>query len=327
VKGFLLSTSERNGSSVASEGWDVIGDIHGDATKLQGLLTTMGYTDEGAGWKHRSRRAIFVGDLIDRGPAQAEVVEIARTMVQRGNALIAAGNHEFNAIAFATRLPNGEGYCRPHTDKNRKQHREYLYQIGWNSDLHRQHLEWFRTLPLAVEVDGLRVVHACWDDASLDALESYLADDGGFSPNLIHAAANRGSESWQAIEHLLKGPEVPLPRPYEFPAGVPRHEARLQWWRPEATRLDEAVWIPGGATEPDGSPYVLTDDSPFVSPVEPYRSLTPVIVGHYWFRGEPKPCSAKVACVDYSAAKGGPLVAYRWSGETELLAENFTTFE
>ncbi len=122
-------------------------------------------------------------------------------------------------------------------------------------------------MPLAVEVDGLRVVHACWDDASLDALESYLADDGGFSPNLIHAAADKGSESWQAIEHLLKGPEVPLPRPYEFPTGVPRHEARLQWWRPEATRLDEAVWIPGGATEPDGSPYVLTDDSPFVSPV------------------------------------------------------------
>ena len=119
---------------------------------------------------------------------------------------------------------------------------------------------------------------------------------------------------------------MPLPRPYDFPAGVPRHEARLQWWLADATRLDEAVWIPGGATEPDGSPYVLTDDSPVVSPVEPYRSATPVIVGHYWFRGDPAPCSAKVACVDYSAAKGGPLVAYRWSGETELTAEHFAAF-
>ena len=53
--------------------------------------------------------------------AQAEVVEIARIMVQRGDALIVAGNHEFNAIAFATPRRNGEGYCRPHIDKNRKQ--------------------------------------------------------------------------------------------------------------------------------------------------------------------------------------------------------------
>lgn len=321
-----MTTAEDNGGTLTGEGWDVIGDVHGEATKLRGLLTVMGYTHDGTGWRHPSRRAIFVGDLIDRGPAQPEVVEIARIMVQRGDALIVAGNHEFNAIAFATPRRNGEGYCRPHIDKNRKQHREYLDQVGWDSDLHHQHLDWFRTLPSTVEVDGLRVVHACWDDTAIATIEPLLADDGGFSPELIHAATDKGSEPWQAIEHLLKGPEVPLPRPYDFPAGVPRHEARLQWWLADATRLDEAVWIPGGATEPDGSPYVLTDDSPVVSPVEPYRSATPVIVGHYWFRGDPAPCSAKVACVDYSAAKGGPLVAYRWSGETELTAEHFAAF-
>ena len=54
----------------------------------------------------------------------------------------------------------------------------------------------------------------------------------------------------------------------------------------------------------------------------PYADDVPVIVGHYWRTGTPTVISTKVACVDYSAAKGGPLVAYRWSGETELTSAN-----
>ena len=41
----------------------------------------------------------------------------------------------------------------------------------------------------------------------------------------------------------------------------------------------------------------------------------------------PRRCSPQTACVDYSAGAGGPLVAYRWSGETELDDANFVTSE
>ena len=44
----------------------------------------------------------------------------------------------------------------------------------------------------------------------------------------------------------------------------------------------------------------------------------PIFVGHYWMQGKPQILSTKVACLDYSAASTGPLVAYRWHGETEL---------
>jgi len=44
----------------------------------------------------------------------------------------------------------------------------------------------------------------------------------------------------------------------------------------------------------------------------------PVFVGHYWLTGTPELLSNKVACVDYSVAKGGKLVAYRWDGEPTL---------
>ncbi len=46
----------------------------------------------------------------------------------------------------------------------------------------------------------------------------------------------------------------------------------------------------------------------------------PIFVGHYWLTGTPALLSAKVACVDYSVAKGGKLVAYRW--DSEPLLEN-----
>ena len=50
-----------------------------------------------------------------------------------------------------------------------------------------------------------------------------------------------------------------------------------------------------------------------------------MIVGHYWETGTPTVLGVRAACVDYSAGKGGPLVAYQWSGETELTDEHFVS--
>ena len=96
---------------------DVIGDVHGCAHKLRGLLAALGYKEQGGTFLHPTRQVVFVGDLIDRG---VEVVQIARRMFDEGNALVAMGNHEFNAVAFATPDPTEAGeYLRPHLgDRN-----------------------------------------------------------------------------------------------------------------------------------------------------------------------------------------------------------------
>jgi hypothetical protein len=47
----------------------------------------------------------------------------------------------------------------------------------------------------------------------------------------------------------------------------------------------------------------------------------PVFFGHYWFTGTPAVCSGQFACLDYSAARDGPLMAYRWDGESALSSE------
>ena len=59
------------------------------------------------------------------------------------------------------------------------------------------------------------------------------------------------------------------------------------------------------------------------TPIPPHTLIghdggKPVAVGHYWLTGVPTLFSNKVACVDYSVAKGGKLVAYSWDGEQEL---------
>lgn len=48
-----------------------------------------------------------------------------------------------------------------------------------------------------------------------------------------------------------------------------------------------------------------------------------VLYGHYWRSGpQPTVDNPRVACLDWGIAKGGHLVAYRWSGEPELVDEN-----
>jgi protein phosphatase len=83
--------------------FDIIGDIHGCADELELLLARLGYTVEwGEAEGERivrvkapaGRKAVFVGDLVDRGPRSPDVVRIAMAMVQAGDAYCVEGNHE-----------------------------------------------------------------------------------------------------------------------------------------------------------------------------------------------------------------------------------------
>ena len=56
------------------------------------------------------------------------------------------------------------------------------------------------------------------------------------------------------------------------------------------------------------------------------KDEVPVLFGHYWFVGVAKPEANNVACLDYSVPRAtGKLVAYRWSGEWELLTKHFVS--
>ncbi|MDR0356526.1 MAG: polynucleotide kinase-phosphatase [Deltaproteobacteria bacterium] len=77
--------------------FDVIGDVHGCYAELIDLLTLLGYAAEPENHcaaPPPGRKAVFLGDLLDRGPDSARVLRLVMNMVQKGDALCVLGNHE-----------------------------------------------------------------------------------------------------------------------------------------------------------------------------------------------------------------------------------------
>ena len=80
--------------------FDVIGDVHGCAVELDELLALLGYGPDAAGvWRHpEGRKAVFLGDLVDRGPGVVPVMRRVMTMVEAGSALCVPGNHDAKLV-------------------------------------------------------------------------------------------------------------------------------------------------------------------------------------------------------------------------------------
>jgi len=312
--------------------YDVIGDIHGQAEKLEGLLKLMGYEPQGFGYRAPfGRKAVFLGDLIDRGPGQMRVLEIVRAMVESGDAMCIMGNHEFNAVGYATADPFNPGErLRPNRAdtvkcrKNREQHAEFLEQVGEGSADYLAWIEWFKTLPPFMDLGRIRVVHGCWDDESVATLNA-----GGWGQHtpLTHEVlleicrlVEKGKEStmMKARKLLTCGLELDLPegRVILDKSDHPHKEIRIANWRDWAKQLHEVALIPAGQEEQLHGMEWPADL--VISKIEG----APVFVGHHWFSGHPIIESPKLACLDWSAAKDGPLVAYRWDGEAELSNES-----
>ncbi len=302
--------------------YDLIGDIHGHASELKALLAKMDYVEKGGVWQHPERKVIFLGDFVDRGPEQVETVNIARSMVEKGKALAVMGNHEFNAVAWATEDPQNPGnYLRPHIEKNLKQHRAFLEQVGEGSELHQSMIKWFKTLPVYLDLPEFRVVHACWHPEHLAKIAKYTDSKNRLLPEAWAQSSRKGSEAYEAIETLLKGLEIPLPGDHHFfdKDKNKRTNIRAEWWQQGELTYHDLAMVPGDAI--DKIPH-----QPVASHVLPgYDGEKPVFVGHYWMNGEPAPLSEHIACLDYSIAgnSSGKLCAYRWSGESKLEQEHF----
>jgi len=73
--------------------YDIIGDVHGHADRLEKLLIKLGYKNLKGVYEHPSRQCIFLGDLIDRGPQIRASLQIIKSMCASGNALAIMGNH------------------------------------------------------------------------------------------------------------------------------------------------------------------------------------------------------------------------------------------
>lgn len=315
--------------------YDIIGDVHGHADALEKLLLKLGYTQGKNGFRHRERKTIFVGDLIDRGLENFKTLEMVKAMTDNGQAQMVLGNHEFNALCYHTRNTNGD-FLRPHIPKNTNQHESVLKEIRergekeWN-----KYLEWFRRMPLFLEMDGFRVVHACWDEGSITHARSAEIRDkhGRLTDTFLAESSTEGTALFDMLETLLKGKEIWLPG--DHPGlydkdGHLRRKVRVMWWMTDEERKNAGTYDDVVRTHAEN----LRKLSTVKIPPDILEGLqkdggngvgTPIFMGHYWFEGEPGPLTGNVACLDYSVAKGGHLVCYRWDGEQILTESKFVS--
>ncbi len=296
-------------------GYDIIGDIHGCSQSLERLLGKLKYDDQGGVYRHKKRKVIFLGDFIDRGPHQKKTIDIVRNMIDSGAALAVMGNHEFNAISWFTRKRDDGRYLREHSKKSNDQHKVFLKEYGNNPIEHEELIEWFKTLPLWLDLGSLRVVHACWDEREMKRITTMNGDLPLLKDDLLYAANDRRTLLYKAVDTLLKGKEIPLPNgeSFEDKDGNVRYRIRIKWWKKVKT-YREAFLGPKSAEDSISNSEIEVD-----GPLEYGTDQPPVFVGHYWMEGDPMLLASNIACVDYSVAKApGKLVAYRWNGEQSL---------
>jgi len=309
----------------AFQSYDIIGDVHGHADELTDLLRSMGYNEKNEVFRHPSRKVIFLGDFIDRGPKQLETLKVVMNMVDAGEALAVMGNHEFNALSYHTQHPQTRTWLRDHSEKNYGQHEAFLTAFEKNTTIDsslQDVLSFFWRLPLWLDLPGLRIIHACWDRESMETIRPYLNSDNTLSLLGLVLANDIHSVQFESVERLLKGVEFSLPNESFFTDsyGISRSNVRLKWWCNSTTRLEEVALTLNKHQLPQSTLDHVVPSEALIgySPANP-----PLFFGHYWLDESPQRLAPNVACLDYSVAKQGKLVAYRWDGEMIIDNEKF----
>lgn len=312
-----------------ANGYDLIGDIHGCARSLERLLEQMGYQKRNGVYQHAKRKAIFLGDVVDRGPRIREALHLVHDMVVRGSALMILGNHEFNALTYSTPVaPGSNQYLRPHFPANTRQIAETLEQFSPYPQEWKEFLNWFTSLPLFLELQHpgtgqvFRVVHACWDQMIIDQHRREFGT-GHFDQEFVRQSVVAGSQAAMTKQRLTGGIDLSLPAGMEIVSedGYTRNAFRTKFWATQAQTYGELLFQPDPLPEAIAKAPISHEHR--AQMLHYGHHEPPLFVGHYWLKGHPEPLTPNLVCLDYSAVKFGRLVAYRMDGEAQLAANKF----
>ncbi|SFX24254.1 metallophosphoesterase [Marinospirillum alkaliphilum] len=307
-------------------GYDLIGDVHGCGNTLRRLLELLGYRRQGDVWRHpEGRMAVFVGDIVDRGPRIRQALHDVYAMVEAGTALLVLGNHEYNALAYCTLNEQGQP-LREHNARHQRVIQETLDQFAAYPREWRNFLDWFMTLPLALDLESLRVVHACWD---LPLMQAFLQryPDARMDADFLQASARPGSFEFRVVDRCTRGTWLHLPdgRTQKSGDGFVRDRFRTSFWVDQPRTWADVLFQPDRLAPDLESRTLSAADAGNLC----YYGVNekPLFFGHYWCQGFPSVIRPNLACLDYSAVKYGRLVAYRFDGESRLDAGRFVWVE
>jgi hypothetical protein len=292
---------------------DFIGDIHGHFDALMQLFEKMEYVINDGIYIHPERFPVFIGDYIDRGPKIFETVEFVKKMQETGKAIVLMGNHELNFLELHHKDSEGNFF----RSQTKRSHVEETLAAFEGKDLNN-YLAWMAQLPIAIESEHFRAVHAQWEVEAVENIKKSTIDrldEKGL--RLAHSTPNL----YKSIEILLKGKELKLPATlhYNDHGSEARAEARIKWWQPRKRTFfgEDFASLPVHMIDKDISTFNHNYEFYYE------KQHIPVFFGHYWMdANKVKLMSTNACCVDYSIAKEGILVAYRHT-QREVLSDNY----
>lgn len=254
---------------------DIIGDIHGEYDALVNLLLNMGYDLKG---NHtEDRKLVFVGDLCDRGPDSPAVIKLVKTLVENGNAQAILGNHEMNLLQ--DKAKDGAGWFFKERESKDLNY-EPFQRVG--DDDKNELVDFLSTLPLALENEQLRIVHATWDNENIDKLrlisqndmvKKYKEIETQISQSLISSgvlsAYHKEKETWDDENINAKLPFLEATCAYNL-----------------AHQMNNPIRvITSGVEERATKPFYASGKWRFVERYswwDRYEDNVPVVVGHFW---------------------------------------------
>lgn len=294
--------------------YDIIGDVHGHALLLKELLLKMGYEKSETGYAHPTRKAVFVGDFINRGPEIRKTIRTIRTMVENGHALAILGNHEINGII--SHIRNKQDLFTKDNISGFKTLNEFKdVPDEWNN-----HVKWLRRLPLFLDLGRIRIVHACWSDTAVDYIKANIPP-GKIKKEVFRALSkNQASPVSTYIWQLTKGLQFELPGDLRIKnnKGVSPRSYRMRWWENPDGKTFEEMSFESKFQMPH---YTIPRQ---VLPKSlPYPEDAPIVFfGHYCRSNGPYIVKSNICCLDTCILGSKTLLAYRWSGETALQESN-----
>jgi hypothetical protein len=144
---------------------DIIGDVHGEFDALLKLLKVLGYDENG---NHPDdRKLIFVGDLCDRGHDSPSVILFVMNLIKNNNAQMVLGNHELNLLQ--NKAKDGSGWF---FDQQIKHDTKYEPYQKVNINDREKIYHFLSNLPIALENNQLRVIHAAWIDEQINEVRN-----------------------------------------------------------------------------------------------------------------------------------------------------------
>ena len=294
--------------------YDIIGDVHGHAILLKELLLELGYTKTETGYAHPDRKAVFVGDFINRGPQIKKTVRMIRTMVENGHALTILGNHEINSII--SHIKNKQSLFT----RNDISELKTINAFRDTPDEWNDHIKWFRRLPLFLDLGGIRVVHACWSDEAVKYIKENIPP-GKIKKEVFRSLSkNQDAPASDYIWQLTKGIRFKLPGDIKIKnnKGVSPRSYRMRWWEHPWGKTFEELSFESKFEMPH---YTVPEQ--ILPKNQPYPEDAPIVFfGHYCRHNGPHIIKPNVCCLDTCIMGSKTLLAYRWSGEPALLESN-----